>query len=298
MERQVQEEEEKRFYNLKLSLKVFFSNKTAVAGLIIFLGYVADALLMQFYPEIIGVRNPNTLIYNFINPVPQPPSARYPLGTTYPGVNLLQAIMEAIRIDLGFSLLIVVSGALIGAVIGVLAAYVGGYLDEVLMRITDIFFSVPYLVLALAVGFVLGRSLNSMVIALIIVWWPIYARYSRSLTLSLRESMFIEAAKASGASNTRIMFRHILPNTLPPILVQISLDLGSVVGIFATLAFIGFIPNANIPELGYLTSLGLNYIQSAPWTVIFPGLAITLFALSVNLMGDGLRDVIDPRRRS
>ncbi|ABP96343.1 MULTISPECIES: ABC transporter permease [Metallosphaera] len=298
MEKQIQEEEEKRFYNLKLSLKVFFSNRTAVAGLIIFLGYVADALLMQFYPEIVGVRNPNTLIYNFINPVPQPPSAKYPLGTTYPGVNLLQAIMEAIRIDLGFSLLIVVSGALIGAVIGVLAAYVGGYLDEVLMRITDIFFSVPFLVLALAVGFVLGRSLNSMVIALIIVWWPIYARYSRSLTLSLRESMFIEAAKASGASNARIMFRHILPNTLPPILVQISLDLGSVVGIFATLAFIGFIPNANIPELGYLTSLGLNYIQSAPWTVIFPGLAITLFALSVNLMGDGLRDVIDPRRRS
>ncbi|WP_252896485.1 ABC transporter permease [Metallosphaera hakonensis] len=262
------------------------------------MGYVIDALLMQFYPEVIGVRNPNTLIYNFINPVPQPPSAQYPLGTTYPGVNLLQAIMEAIRVDLGFSLLIVVSGALIGAVIGVLAAYIGGYLDEVLMRVTDIFFSVPYLVLALAVGFVLGRSLNSMVIALIIVWWPIYARYSRSLTLSLRESMFIEAAKASGASNLRIMFRHILPNTLPPILVQISLDLGSVVGIFATLAFIGFIPNANIPELGYLTSLGLNYIQSAPWTVIFPGLAITLFALSVNLMGDGLRDVIDPRRRS
>ncbi|MEM4079694.1 MAG: ABC transporter permease subunit, partial [Metallosphaera sp.] len=113
-----------------------------------------------------------------------------------------------------------------------------------------------------------------------------------------RESAFVEAAKASGASNSRIMFKHILPNTLPPILVQISLDLGSVVGIFATLAFIGFIPNANIPELGYLTSLGLNYIQSAPWTVIFPGLAITLFALSVNLMGDGLRDVIDPRRRS
>lgn len=292
------EEEEKRFYNLKLSLKVFLANRTAIAGLLIFLAYVVDALIMQFDPMIVGVRNPNVLVYNFINPVPMPPSPTYPLGTTYPGVNLLQAIMEAIRIDLGFSLLIVVSGALIGAVIGVLAAYVGGYLDEVLMRITDIFFSVPFLVLALAVGFVLGRSLNSMVIALVIVWWPIYARYARSLTLSLRESAFVEAAKASGASNSRIMFKHILPNTLPPILVQISLDLGSVVGIFATLAFIGFIPNANIPELGYLTSLGLNYIQSAPWTVIFPGLAITLFALSVNLMGDGLRDVIDPRRRS
>jgi len=166
------------------------------------------------------------------------------------------------------------------------------------MRFTDIFFSIPYLVLAIAVGFTLGRSFTSMVIALIIVWWPIYARYTRSLTLSIKESVFVEAAKAAGASMVRIMFKHILPNTLPPVVVQISLDLGSVVGVFATLAFIGFIPNANTPELGYLASLGLNYVQSAPWTVIFPGLAITLFALSVNLMGDGLRDVIDPRRRS
>jgi ABC-type dipeptide/oligopeptide/nickel transport systems, permease components len=290
--------EEGKYSNLILSLKVFFSNRTAVAGMVIFLAYVVDALIMQFDPRLLGVTNPNQFTYNFVNPVPQPPSSQYPLGTTYPGINLLQAILEAIRVDLGYSMLIVVGGAVIGAVVGILAAYVGGYLDELLMRFTDIFFSIPYLVLAIAVGFTLGRSFTSMVIALIIVWWPIYARYTRSLTLSIKESVFVEAAKAAGASMVRIMFKHILPNTLPPVVVQISLDLGSVVGVFATLAFIGFIPNANTPELGYLASLGLNYVQSAPWTVIFPGLAITLFALSVNLMGDGLRDVIDPRRRS
>jgi peptide/nickel transport system permease protein len=150
----------------------------------------------------------------------------------------------------------------------------------------------------LAVGFVLGRSLLNMSIALAIVWWPLYARYTRSQTLSTKEFTFVEAAKASGVSKVKIMFKHILPNSLPPVFIQISLDLGSIMVIFSTLAFIGFIANASVPELGYLTSLGLGYVQTAPWAVIVPGVAITLFALAVNLVGDGLRDVIDPRRRS
>jgi peptide/nickel transport system permease protein len=165
------------------------------------------------------------------------------------------------------------------------------------MRITDIFFSIPYLILALAVGFILGRSLMNMSIALAIVWWPLYARYTRSQTLSTKELTFVEAAKASGVSRVKITFKHILPNSLPPVFIQISLDLGSIMVIFSTLAFIGFIATANVPELGYLTSLGLYYVETAPWALIFPGLAITLFALAVNLVGDGLRDVIDPRRR-
>jgi len=183
-------------------------------------------------------------------------------------------------------------------VIGVISATIGGLMDEIVMRITDIFFSVPYLILALAVGFVMGRNLTNMSLALVIVWWPIYARYTRSQTLSTKESTFVEAAKASGVGRLKIIFKHILPNALPPVFIQVSLDLGSVMVIFSTLAFIGFIVTASVPELGYLTSLGLNYVQSAPWAVIFPELIITIFALAVNLLGDGLRDVIDPRRRS
>ncbi|MEM0075439.1 MAG: ABC transporter permease [Conexivisphaerales archaeon] len=286
-----------RWENLKLSISVFMANKSAVVGLIIVLVYLIDALIMQFDPMLLGIHHPDVLVPNFLNPVPLPPSPQHILGTTYPGIDLLTSILKAIRIDLAYSFFVVAVGASVGAVIGIVSAWASGMFDEVIMRITDIVFSIPYLILALAVGFILGRSLWHMSIALAITWWPLYARYARSQTLSTKEYTFIEAAKAAGVGRTTIMFRHILPNVLPPIFIQISLDLGSIMVIFSTLAFIGFIPNANIPELGYLTSLGLNFVQTAPWALIFPGLFITIFALAVNLLGDGLRDVIDPRRR-
>jgi len=289
---------QRRIENLKLSLDVFLSNKAAVAGLIIVMLYVIDAIIVQVAPSILGIMHPDELIPNFISPAPLPPSWAHPLGTTYPGIDLLKSILKAIRIDLFYSAFVVIIGAAIGSVIGVISATIGGLMDEIVMRITDIFFSVPYLILALAVGFVMGRNLTNMSLALVIVWWPIYARYTRSQTLSTKESTFVEAAKASGVGRLKIIFKHILPNALPPVFIQVSLDLGSVMVIFSTLAFIGFIVTASVPELGYLTSLGLNYVQSAPWAVIFPGLIITIFALAVNLLGDGLRDVIDPRRRS
>ncbi|ESQ22600.1 MAG: ABC-type dipeptide/oligopeptide/nickel transport system, permease components [uncultured Acidilobus sp. MG] len=282
----------------KLSLQVFFSNKLAVVGLVIVLAYVADALIVQFAPWLIGLKYPFKVIPDYSNPVPQPPSWKHPFGTTYPGIDLLRAVIKAIRFDLGLSVAVVVPGALLGIVIGIVATYFGGWVDDVLMRLTDIFFSVPYLVLAIAIGYALGRNITSMVIALIIVWWPLYARYTRSVTLQVKELTFIEAARAAGASNYKIMFRHILPNALPPVLVQMSMDLGTIMLTISGLAFIGFLPVANIPELGYLTTLGLNYINTAPWTVIVPGVFIVIFAVSVYLLGMGLMDVINPRRRS
>ena len=282
----------------RLSLEVFFSNKPAVAGLIIVLAYVVDALLVQFAPWVLGLRHPFTVIPNYANPIPQPPSWRHPLGTTYPGIDLLRAVVKAIRLDLALSVAVVLPGAGIGIIVGIVATYLGGWVDDVLMRVTDIFFSVPYLVLAIAVGYVLGRTITSMIIALVVVWWPLYARYTRSVTLQVKELTFVEAARAAGAGNWKIMVRHILPNALPPVLVQMSMDLGTIMLVISGLAFIGFLPVANIPELGYLTTLGLQYINTAPWTVIFPGTFIVLFAVGVYLMGMGLMDVINPRRRS
>ena len=282
----------------KLSIQVFLSNKPAVAGAIIVLAYVADALIVQFAPWLIGIKHPFTIIPNFINSTPQPPSWRHPLGTTYPGIDLLRAIVKAIRFDLAISVAVVLPGAAIGIVIGIIATYFGGWIDDVLMRLTDIFFSVPYLVLAVAIGYVLGRTITSMVYALIVVWWPLYARYTRSVTLQVKEMTYIEAARAAGASNWKIMFKHILPNALPPVLVQASMDLGTIMLTVSALAYIGFLPVANIPELGYLTTLGIDYVNIAPWTVIFPGMFIVIFAVGVYLMGMGLMDVINPRRRS
>jgi peptide/nickel transport system permease protein len=288
----------RRWENTKLSLSVFFANKAAVVGLVIVMIYVAIALIDQIYPQLIGISSPGTLVTVSYGSA-LPPSFAHPFGTEPQfGYDIFTSMIKAIRIDLAYSVLVVSIGAALGSIIGVISATVGGITDEIVMRITDIFFSIPYLILALAVGFIIGRTLLNMSLALAIVWWPLYARYTRSQTLSTKEFTFVEAAKASGVSRLKIMFKHILPNTMPPVFIQISLDLGSIMVIFSTLAFIGFISTGTVPELGLLTSLGLLYVAIAPWAVIFPGIAITLFALAVNLMGDGLRDVIDPRRRS
>jgi peptide/nickel transport system permease protein len=284
--------------SFRLSLQTLLRNKSAFIGTIIVILYFVDALVMEVYPKLFGITQPNSLVENFSSPLPLPPSFSHPLGTTAYGIDLLTSILKAIKFDLAYSLAVVLSGAALGVIIGVISGYVGGALDEFLMRITDIVFSIPYLVLALAVGFVIGRTYTSMVLALAIVWWPLYARYGRALTLSIKTLPYVDSARLYGMNGFKILLKHVIPNVLPPVFVQISLDLGTIMPTFSTLSFIGFIPNANLPELGFLTTLGLNYIQTAPWTVIFPGLAITVFSLAANLMGEGLRDVFDPRRRS
>src|SRR5881296_2914898 len=303
-----------RFDELKLSARVFFANKTAVAGLAIFLVFIGDAFLVQVAPGVLGVQYPDSVVppqFTQTNPecvgtAPEPPSIGHLFGTIQYGLSgigcldLLQLVMKAIRIDVAISFFIVLVGAAIGTVVGVVSGYFGRWLDEAMMRVTDVFFSVPFLILALAVGFVIGRTLVNMALALIIIWWPLYARYGRSLTLSTKEATFIESARAAGSGRLKIIFRHIMPNVLPPVLVQISLDVGTVILIFSTLAFIGFLPsNALVPELGAIASIGLDFVALGDWwPVIIPGAVITMFSLAVNLMGDGLRDVIDPRRRS
>jgi peptide/nickel transport system permease protein len=223
----------------------------------------------------------------------------HPFGTTFPGVDLYQAVMSAIRVDLWYSLLVVVAGALIGTIVGVLAAYTGGYVAEALMRFTDIFLSIPYLPFAIAVAFVLGRALENISLALVIVWWPLYARYSYGQALSVKENVYIEAAKASGVGSMGIMLGHIIPNVLTPMFVQVSLDLGTIVQIFAALTFVGFASgNPLLPELGTLISNGFSYAVAAPWVVFFPGLAILIFAIGMNLLGDGIRDALDPKSRT
>ncbi len=289
-----------RIENFKLTMSILLKSPASLIGMIIVITYIIIALLDQFYPAALGLTGSVDYLYpNFINTVPMPPGPGHPLGTTYPGIDLYQGIMKAIRIDLGFAVFVVTLGALSGILIGVVSAYFGGWVDEIVMRITDIFFSIPYLVLAIAVGVFLGRSLFILSIALIIIWWPIYARVVRGQVLSIREQTFVEAARASGVKNGKIMLKHILPNTFAPIFVQFSFDLATIVLTLATLYFIGFAPsNTYMPELGYLSSIGYEYaIVGDWWTIVFPGFALLIFALGMNLLGDGLRDALDPRLR-
>jgi peptide/nickel transport system permease protein len=289
-----------RLQQYRLTLRILLESPSSTVGLAIVLAYFAIAAIDYTYPSLIGVQNAYSLIPDFTNPVPSPPIwPMHPFGTTFPGVDLYQAVMSAIRVDLWYSLLVVVAGALIGTIVGVVAAYTGGYVDDALMRFTDIFLSIPYLPFAIAVAFVLGRALDNISLALVIVWWPLYARYSYGQALSVKENVYIEAAKASGVGSGGIMLRHIIPNVLTPMFVQVSLDLGTVVQVFAALTFVGFASgNPLLPELGTLISNGFQYAVAAPWVVLFPGLAILIFAIGMNLLGDGLRDALDPRGRT
>jgi peptide/nickel transport system permease protein len=199
--------------------------------------------------------------------------------------------------SLRICLMVVAISTLIGVILGGLAGYFGGAIDEVLMRITDVFLSIPYLILALAIAAALGRSIDHIMEAMIITWWPTYARLLRGQVLAIREQQYVEAARSVGASNSRILFRHILPNSFAPLLVEITLDLGAVLLVAAGLSFIGLGASPGTAEWGLMISEGRTVMFHAWWYVTFPGIAILLVVLGFNLLGDGLRDVTDPKLR-
>lgn len=227
-----------------------------------------------------------------------PPSAGNLLGTDKLGRDILSRMLYGARISLGVGLGIVVLAGGIGTVLGLVAGYVGGWADEVLMRITDIFFAFPALILSMAIAGALGPSLGNALLAISAVTWPVYARLIRGQVLSLKQSEFVVAAKATGVPEWQIVFRHLLPNTLAPLLVQASFDMGAAITAVAGLSFIGFGAQPPTPEWGVMISEGRNYLATQWWLATFPAAAILLVVGGFNLLGDGLRDALDPRLRS
>lgn len=227
----------------------------------------------------------------------QPPSWEFPFGTDTTGGDIYSRVIWAARLDLAIALTVVISAILIGSVLGSVSGFLGRAFDEMLMRITDVFLAFPALILAMAVAAALGRNLTNLTIALMVVWWPTYARLIRGQVLTEKEKLYVDAARAVGASPTRIIFRHVLPNSIFPIIVQATLDLGGVILTAAGLSFIGFGAGAGVAEWGMMIADGRSYLFQSPWIATFPGLAILLSSLGLNLVGDGLRDVLDPRLR-
>lgn len=219
------------------------------------------------------------------------------LGTDSWGRDLLAMIILAIPVDIENAVIITVGASIFGTLLGALAGYIGGVFDEAILRITDIFLAFPALVLALVFAAMLGRSIPTLRLALLLVWWPPYVRLMRGQILSEKGKAYVEALRALGAGHLRILFRHIIPNSIYPILVQATLDFGGVILTFSALMFLGFSPSASLPELGNLAADGYGHMFDAPWLIIFPGLTMLLIALAFNLVGDGLRDVLDPRLR-
>jgi peptide/nickel transport system permease protein len=221
----------------------------------------------------------------------------YPLGTDAYGRGLVQMIILAIPIDLKIALEVVASAVLIGVFFGGVAAYVGGIADEAILRITDVFLAIPGILLAIVLIVVMGRSLTTLTIAVLVTWWPYYVRLVRSQVLSEKQKPYVERLRAMGAGGTRILFRHVIPNSVYPVLVQATLDIGSVILTVSALTFIGLTPNPLLPELGNLANQGIGYIFTAPWLIVFPGVTILVVSLGFNLLGDGIRDIFDPRLR-
>jgi len=291
---------------LRHAYVLYKQNPVVVAGSIIAVGSIVLALLSGFIvdPNLWHVQRLDwRLCWN--NPVFSWPvanifncsGATYPLGTDAYGRDLLQMIILALPLDMEISLTIVILGTLIGVALGSLAAYAGGKIDEVILRITDVFFAIPGLVLAIVLMTILGRTIMNLTIAVLITWWPFYVRLIRSQVLSEKERPYVEALRSTGASPIRILFLHILPNTIYPVIVQMTLDIGNVILTFSALMFLGFSPNPLLPELGNLVTDGINYVFTAPWLIVFPGLTIVIVVLGFNLLGDGIRDVLDPRLR-
>lgn len=226
-----------------------------------------------------------------------PPSLAHPFGTDNLGRDLLSRVFYGGQVSLFAGLSVVGMASVLGTLLGTFSGYIGGRIDELVMRTGDMFLSFPSLVLAMAIVAALGPGLNNALVAMAIVWWPSYARLVRGQVLSVRETAYIEAARSLGASHVRIVLGHILPNSLAPILIQMTSDVGRAILTTASLSFVGLGARPPSPEWGALIAGGRQFILDQWWYPTFPGLAIFVTVLGFGLLGDGLRDVLDPRLR-
>ena len=282
-----------RYQEYRLMLGAFRRDILALISLVIILVFVIGAIFAPWltpYPDQ-GRGEPN-ILEKF-----QPPSWKHPLGTDYLGRDVLARILFGGRSSLSIGFLVVFLAGLIGIPLGAIAGFYGGWIDEVLMRITDVFLSFPPLLLAVAIAAALGPSFVNTMIAIAVTWWPWYARLVRAQTLSLREQYFIQAAHSIGVGDLTIILRHILPNVLGPVLVQGTMDIGSAILTGAAISFIGLGVQPPTADWGKMISTGRIYFIERPWFAGSAGAAIFLVALAFNLLGDAVRDVTDPRTR-
>jgi len=296
---------EPRIREAKSSFSLLRENITAMVGLafVVFIVLVAIAAPLICPP---GLGDPMDIPKDF--KMPKPPGAEgHLLGTGNWGADMLYGLVWGARTSITTSLFVVLTGVIIGLVVGSIAGYYGGKVDNLMMRITDIFLSLPALILAMAIASILERNLQNMMLALIIVWWPPYARLIRAQVMSIKENTYVEAARAIGVKKSSILFKHIIPNSISPLIVSATMDIGAVVLVAAGLSYIGFGVNTGYAEWGRMISDGQQWFLTtvtyedtkyiASWVVIFPGLAILIFAMGFSLLGDALRDILDPRLR-
>ncbi len=266
-------------------------NRMAVAGLVI----IAVIIISAIFAPLLAPHDP---IKQNILARYKAPSAKYILGTDELGRDILSRIIFGARYSLLIGVITISLSLFLGVILGVVAGYFGGIIDLLLMRLIDIMLAFPYILLAISIVAILGPALSNAMIAISIVNIPTFARIVRSSVLSIKESEYVQAAKALGASDLRIILKHLLPNCMAPLIVQSTLSMASAILSAAGLSFLGLGAQPPTPEWGAMLSDARSALQRAPWVVTFPGIAIMLNVLGFNLLGDGLRDALDPKLKN
>jgi len=284
---------EDRFKEQRRFLHFFLKNPLTVLGLVIVFGLIIVAL---FAPQIAPYPEQGMGLSCVKNRL-LAPSAQFLLGTDDLGRDILSRIVFGARVSLRAPIIVISVVVAIGVPLGIIAGYFGGKVDEVIMRIGDLFLAFPSLLLAIAIVAALGPSLINAMIALSVPWWPWYARITRGQTISLKERQFVEAAQAIGGSDFRIVFRHILPNCITPVIVMATLDMGYIILALASLGFLGLGTQPPIADWGVMVSNGRTFILDQWWFSTFPGIAIFTTVLGFNLVGDGVAETLNPKRR-
>jgi peptide/nickel transport system permease protein len=293
-----------RLRELKFTLHRIFRNPSALIGVTLILFFTVVAV---FAPQIAPPKwthNPYMMPHKGFSPTPKPPDESNIFGTTAGQYDIFYGAVWGTRTAFKIGLFVVGISALVGVSLGAIAGYFGGVIDEILMRITDIMWAVPTLVLAMAVVVAFGRGLDKVMIALAMVQWRWYVRVIRVEILTLRDQDYVQAAKLMGVSDLKIILRHILPNAIYPVLIMASMDMGSMVITASFMSFVGLGAPKGFSDWGQMVALARNYIIGPPddplkywYTIVIPGACIVLFVLAWNLLGDALRDAFDPKLR-
>ena len=273
-------EKKKNFFVANPGFTIF-----AILGLVI----IAIAILA---PVICGSVDPTK---GNLSEAIMAPSAAHPFGTDKMGRDIFARVIYGARESLSATFALVIIIFIVGTVLGILAGYFGGVFDAIIMRLADMMMAFPGLVLAIAVAGILGTSTRNAIIAIAIVSWPKYARLARSLTMKIRHTDYVAAATVTGSKTGYMLRKYMLPNALPTLVITAAPDIGSMMMELAALSFLGFGATPPTPEWGYMLNEGRNFIQYAPWMMIYPGLAIFITVVVFNMLGDSLRDILDPK---
>ena len=269
-------------------IKKFMKRKTAVAGFVVIVFLVIIALFGQY----LAPYDPDA--YDYANMLAAPSSAHL-FGTDHYGRDILSRLLAGTRLTLGVSLSSVIVGAALGTVLGLLAGYYGGIIESLVMRASDVLFSFPDILLAIAIVALLGPGIINVFIAVMVFTVPSFARIMRSATLAVKGSLYVEVAQSLGCKDRRLLFVHIFPGTIQSLIVNFTMRIGSAIMAASSLSFLGFGANVTDPEWGAMLSQSRSYLNVAPHMVYFPGLVIFVTVLAFNLFGDGLRDTLDPK---